>query len=195
VLIAALDAGSLPDAFTSRCGRSLDGALGTGVYLGVRASRGAFVGQVDTRLVWENMATGCDLSLRIVRVGDNLFEHRWIEFDGLPSVPFALSSIRAGAELRTGSVRLAGMGGAGVVWARRPLPAGLVAGSASIGRGTRALFVEMDLTQPHLRTTESRARFRPTPDGDEDLGTADVDITLRPTMFTVRAGLVWALVR
>lgn len=192
-LIAALDVGTLPDAFTSRCGRSLGGVPGTGLYLGARASRGALVGVVDTRLVWENVATGCDLSLRIVWIADNIGEHRSIRFDGLPSVPFTLSSARAGAQVQRGAVRLAGTAGGGVVWSRRLVPLAVGAVSASIGRGARSFLIEADLAQLYVRTSESRARFQIRPEAD--LGTTVVDVVLRPTMFTLRAGMVWAVVR
>lgn len=194
-LIAAVDVGTLPDAFTSRCGRSLQGAPGTGLYLGARASRGALVGQVDTRLVWENVATGCDLSLRIFWVADGIGEYRTIRFDGVPSVPFALSSARAGAQMQRGAVRVAGTAGGGVVWSRRLVPLAGGAVSASIGRGARSFLVEAELAQLYVRTTESRARFRISPQGETDLGTTVVDVVLRPTMFSLRAGMVWAVMR
>lgn len=192
-IIAALDVGTLPDAFTSRCGRSLHGAFGTGAYFGARVSRGWLVGQVDTRAVWENMDTGCDLGLHIVRVGDELYEERRTQFEGLPSVPFAMSTVRLGAEAWRGPVRLVALAGTGVVWSRRLVPVGVVAGGAALGSGARSLLIEVELAQVHLRTTQSRGRFRLTPAGVEDLGTTDASIRLRPTMFTVRAGVAWAL--
>ncbi len=194
-LIAAVDVGTLPDAFTSRCARSLQGAPGTGFYFGARASRGALVGLVDTRLVWENAATGCDLSLRIFWIADNIGELRTMRFDGVPRVPFALSSARVGAQVQRGALRLAGTAGGGVVWSRRLVPLAVGAASASIGRGARSLLVEAELAQLHVRTSESRARFQISPQGETDLGTTVVDLVLRPTMFSVRAGIVWAVMQ
>jgi hypothetical protein len=196
--VVALDAGFLPDAFTSRCGRELQGMSGWGAYIASAARVSAsFSLQADTRAIVSSQSGGCTADEPIAVLGPNLYETRpgWVFAAGTPNAPFLLSTVRAALEVGPRALRTSAKAGGGIVWSGRRIP--VVVGSLStvFGRSARAFYMEFEVAQASVHATQQRDRFRVDSAGTTRISRSVVERTLRPRLVTLRAGIVFRRAR
>ena len=188
-----LDAGVLPDAFTSRCGRSRTGMEGLSGFGSVRyqpAEAGPYI-QLDLRVARaENGA--CTLDLPVVMLSPTEYETRpGVSYSpAIPRSPFGASVVRVGAERRLRAVAAGIYAGAGLAWARRPVALGAAGLSLGVGRGPLRWTLEGERTLAWVGGAETRSRRALGPP-DRELGQRVIRNHHPQPWTVVRVGLSW----
>jgi hypothetical protein len=160
----ALDGGTLPDEFVTRCGFGSDPtpSLGAGLGLLFRPGRWLVAG-ADTRLSISPVGLGCKLTIPApVRIGPNEYENYSPKGypNGAPADPLVRSALHIGVETPPGSPLLRATVGIGVTWASDRTPFGTVAiGGGSRGRGAR-FYWGLETSVCRVNVTETHTRFR-----------------------------------
>lgn len=190
----ALMAQTVPDAFSSRCGRDNMGSVGSGLSAALlrRFGRGFGV-QADAQLLLGSMGMGCDLGLSLRTISPSEYETRpGADFpDGLPHRRYASSSVRAVYEVRRWAPILRATAGGGALWAARPVPMGVASlGMAARGGRVRG-FGELEYAVSRVSASERRERFAfdEATGRNRSLGVTTVSLTRVPRWTTLRAGV------
>ncbi|MGH7713692.1 MAG: hypothetical protein ACREOG_20585 [Gemmatimonadaceae bacterium] len=191
--VIALDAGPLPDAFTSRCGRSLIGMAGWGAYVAIAARRGSFGLQGDTRAIVSSQTGGCTADLPVVVLGEDLYEARpgWRFSEGIPQVPLLVSTLRGAFEFGPSALRTTAKTGGGVVWGQRKTPVAVASLSTAFGQAARAFYLEFEVMQSWINATEEREIFSYGPVQRTTISHSIIEKRLKPRWFTLRAGMAF----
>jgi hypothetical protein len=142
-----LDAESVPDAFSSKCGDRSGGSMGWGANVSLVARpRGVLVVRGDAHVMANALDTGCAGTGHEAPIGGGRTAEwdAWRYVGHVPEDRFATTTLRIGMETPPGAplVRLL-IGGGAVLSGRGALPLGV----ASLGTGTRGarrLFVEWE---------------------------------------------------
>lgn len=188
----SVDAGSYPDAFSTRCGQQNNGGAGFGAGIGlITRPRHHLMLEGEVRGSMMPVGFGCDLPLLVVPVDSNVYETRpgFSYPTGTPSLPLLRSLMRIGIEGPSAGPLLHATVGAGVIWSGHPAPLGSIAiGAGSRGPGAR-FYVELERDVSRLRATEIRNRFRADSAGEIPLGTFNVVRVLHPAWTTLHLGL------
>lgn len=193
----SVDAGSFPDAFSTRCGTTNSGGAGFGAGVGV-------INRLRHRLIVEGEVRGsimpnvfgCDLPLRLVQVDSNVYETRpgFTYPAGTPSLPLLRTLMRFGIEGPDDGPLFHATVGAGVVWSDHPAPLGAIAiGVGSRGPGAR-FYAELERDVSRVRGTEARQRFREDSTASTPLGIAEFRRALYPSWTTLHLGFEFPLV-
>lgn len=188
------DAGILPDAFTTRCGRSRTGMAGVSGFGAVRyqpVGASAYI-QVDLRVARaENGA--CTADLPIAWLSPTEYETRpGVRYsEELPRSPFGASLVRVGAERRARAFLAGVFAGTGLAWARRPVPLAAGGLSLGIGHGPLRLTVEGERTLAWVGGEETRSRRAIGPP-DRELEQRVIENRGAQPWTVVRLGLMWS---
>ncbi|MGZ9247242.1 MAG: hypothetical protein ACXW61_15765 [Gemmatirosa sp.] len=189
-----LIAQSVPDAFSSRCGRENSGSVGSGVSAGLlrRLGRGFGV-QADAQLLMGSMRMGCITNLPIHTISPTEYETRpGVDYpNALPHRRYASTTLRAVYEVRLWRPILRATAGGGALWAARPAPVGVASlGLAARGGRVRA-FGDIEYAVSRVPASERRERFEldSYTVGYRSLGVTTVRLVRVPRWTTVRAGV------
>jgi hypothetical protein len=188
----SVDAGSFPDAFSTRCGTRTSGGAGFGGGIGVitRLRHHVIVAE-EIRASYMPDVFGCDLPLLAVRLDSNVYETRpgYTYPPGTPSLPLLRTLMRFGIEGPDDGPLFHATVGAGVIWSGHPAPLGALAiGVGSRGPGAR-FYVELERDVSRVVGTEARERFRGDSTGTTSLGIAEFRRAIYPTWTTLHLGL------
>jgi len=155
----ALGAGTIPDAFSSRCGRENTGSLGWGAQFSALARpRRVLVVQADARATFQTLSTGCTADLPLRQLAPNVYETRpGADFPGgTPHVPMASTTVRVGLETPRSLPLVRLSAGGGAVLGQRVLPVGIAAlGMGTRGRGKR-IYGEVEYSISRTSASERR---------------------------------------
>lgn len=189
----SLDAGSYPDAFSTRCGTDKSVGAGLGMGLGAIARpRSGVILEAELRGSWMPDNFGCSDSPGIAPIGQDTYESRpGFRYDvGTPGMPLLRSLVRAGLETPVGLPLIRATVGAGVLWNGHPAPIGSLAlGVGTRGRATR-FYLEMERDISRARATETRNRYRAEANGDQTpLGSTVVPRVTHPSWTTLHLGV------
>lgn len=191
-LVVAGEAGILPDAFSSGCGRSKSGAVGAGALLGVRVRprKTGVYGQIDVRMA-RGDAGDCTADLPIRWLSPAEYETRpgFQYARSVPRVPLGASLVRIGLMdgngVAQGGVYVAG----GYAWWGGAAPVAALGASAVLGPGRFQLLAEFERAATWVPATETRERFvlDPVP---RSLGRRSIQRTLQQPWSVGRLGVV-----
>ena len=188
----SVDAGSYPDAFSTRCGQQSTGGAGFGAGIGViTRPRHHLMLEGEVRGSMMPVGFGCDLPLVFAHVDSNVYESRpgYTYPTGTPTLPLLRSLMRIGIEGPGHGPLLHATVGAGIIWSGHPAPLGAIAiGAGSRGPGVR-FYAELEQDVSRLRATEVRTRFRADSTGETPLGTFNYVRVLYPAWTTLHLGL------
>lgn len=191
-VLLTLGFGTLPDAFTSRCGREGSGSAGPGLGAAVlaRLPRGLVV-QGDAHAVLDAIDMGCDAILHVRNLGPGLYETLpgAVVEDGTPTVPLARTTLRVGLETPPSLPLLRATVGGGAIWTGGMAPIAV----ATLGAGTRGrvqrYYAELEAAVTRVRATERRERHQADATGDRIVGVTTVPLVLRPVWLTLNVGV------
>lgn len=188
---AALDAGALPDEFSSRCGNA--GAPSVGGGIGVLFHpRQWLVLESDTRASAIPLAVGCKaIAPAPIQIGPNEWESPVARnFGHAPMPPLARTALRVGFETTNGVPVVRATVGSGLIWSKSPSPFQV----ATIGLGSRGrlarFYSELEWGVARTRVNDSRATYHIDSVGSPIFDTRTSSfVVLHPRWTTLHVGV------
>jgi hypothetical protein len=186
------DAGSIPNAFSTKCA-SAGSVAGVGVGMSLLLHPRSFVGlEFDTHVQSPLIAVGCGGAPAVSLVAPGIYEERYgVNFGpDSPHPPLWTSVLHVAVQSPASAPLMRASIGGGVVWNRRPVPLGSVAlGIGTRGAGAR-FYAELEQYVSRANATEQRRRFAMDSSGRQtELGTTAFPFVFHPTWTTLHVGV------